>query len=279
MFPRSIFKWVYRTLVGVRPDDPMRAWRGTAVEGEPALRVLHVGDCGVRRMDLAHDLLAPPGYPLALARELLRFGVRLAFLHYFCVSFEELPELDVLQGFHHLDFVPDLLLIQIGSAYTRRVILPDTARVHQLRDELARRAGRLVLPFYRLLRPWVRLVGRHSTAYRGVGQLERFVDAAREAWPNVQVVLVVPFRRSPGYPTGEPIAARVEADLHALDGRPGVAVFDANATLGRDPSLRCVTGYNLNGRGSELVGGELSAWLRERLGAASAKADCDPLVS
>ncbi len=243
----------------------MRAWRATAIEGRPALNVLHVGDCGVRRMDYGHDLLGSPGYPQGAARLLLRFGIRLAFLHYFCVNFEELPEFDVLQSFNHLEFIPDIMLIQIGSAYTRRVILPDTARVHQLRDELGRRAGRSVFAFYRLIRPLVTLIGRHSTPYLGPGRLERFIADARRAWPTTRVVLVLPFRRSPGYASGEAIAARVEADLRALARLPGVSVFDANPVLGRDPTLRCATGYNLNGRGSELVGDELGRWLHEQI--------------
>jgi hypothetical protein len=75
-------------------------------------------------------------------------------------------------------------------------------------------------------------------------------------------VLVAPFRRSPGYPSGEPIAARIEEDFQAIAAsRPGVSVFDANDELGRDPALRCVTGYNLNGRGCELVGTKLAGWV------------------
>jgi hypothetical protein len=256
--PRGILKRIYRGVVGERPSDPVRAWRGTAREGLPSLRMLHVGDCGVRRMEIAHDLLGRPGYPLAAARELLRVGVGLAFLHYFCVNYDDLPEVDVLEGFSRFG-APDILLVQIGSCYTRRVILPDTARVHQLRDELGRRTGRFVLAFYRLLYPFVRRFGRHSTPYRGADQLERFIDDTQRAWPSTQVVLVVPFRRSPGYPTGEPIAARVEQDLYALAAKPGVSVFDANPVLGR------VTGYNLNARGSQLVGSELARWLRVQL--------------
>jgi hypothetical protein len=277
--PRGILKLIYRRLVGERPPDPVRAWRGTAIAGQPPLRVLHVGDCGVRRMECSHDLLGPPGYPLTTARELVRFGVGLTFLHYFCVNFEELPDLEVLAGFSTFG-APDVLLVQVGSAYTRRVILPDTARVHQLRDELGRRAGRFVFSFYRLLFPFVRVFGRHSTPYRGVGQLERFVAAARSAWPAVQVVLVLPFRRCPGYPTGEAIGTRVESDLRALAAAaPGVSVFDANRVLGSDPALRCVTGYNLNARGSELVGAALARWLTARIGSWEADSQGRSLVS
>ncbi len=261
---RAAAKGVYRGLVGERPDDPVRAWQGTAIEGAPAMRVLHVGDCGVRRMEIGHDLLAPPGYPFAAARRLRRDGIRLEFSHYFCVSFENLPDIETLCEHTHLSDYPEIVLVQIGAAYTRKIILPDTTRIHQLRDELGRRAGELVRPFYRGLRPCLRLFGRHSARYRGTEQLERFVRAVHAEWPPADVVLVLPFRRSPGYTSGEPVAARIEADLHALAGVPYVSVFDADGVLGRDPALRCVTGYNLNGRGCELVGAQLADWMRER---------------
>jgi len=262
---RAGAKRVYRGLVGDRPDDPLRAWRGTAPEADSVLRMLHVGDCGVRRMDGAHDLLAPIGYPLTTAQELLRDGVGLDFDHYFCVSFESLPTLGELRSHIRLDGDPDVLLVQIGSAYTRRVILPDTRRVHQLRDELARRTGRFVLVFYRGLRPCLRLFGRHSTAYRGTHRLELFIEAVHREWPSVEVVLVLPFRRSPGYRAGEPVAARIESDLHSLAEMPNVWVFDANDVLGRDPALRCVSGYNLNAHGSGLAGARLAELIRGQL--------------
>ncbi len=263
--PRAAAKHVYRALVGERPDDPVRAWPGTAREGQRVLRVLHVGDCGVRRMDTAHDLLAPLGYPLTTARELLRDGVGLDFSHHFCVSFEDLPDMAKLRSNIRLGGDPDLLLVQIGSAYTRKVILPDRTRVHQLRDEIGRRAGRSIFTFYRLLRPCLRAFGHHSTAYRGIHQLKDFVDAVQREWPAIKVVLVVPFRRSPGYRSGEPVAARIESDLHSVAEKRNVLVFDASDVLGREPTLRCGTGYNLNGHASELVGVMLAELIREQL--------------
>ncbi len=251
--------------MGESPNDALRAWTGTEHEGQSVLRLLHVGDCGVRRMEGAHDLLAPLGYPVTTARELLRDGVGLDFSHYFCVSFEDLPAIDALCSHIHLGGDPDILLVQIGSAYTRKVILPDRRRVHQLRDELGRRTGQFVFVFYRLLRPCLRLFGRHSTAYRGSGRLEQFVEAVHSEWPSVKVVLVVPFRRSPGYRSGEPVAVQIESDLHRLAEAPNVFVFDANDVLGREPALRCVTGYNLNAHASELVGVRLAESIRGRL--------------
>jgi hypothetical protein len=260
--PRRLVKSLYRAVVGPPVNDPVRAWRGTANEGLRVLRLLHVGDCGVRRMETSHDLYGPPGYPLTAAERLLPHGVGIEFSHYFAVSFERLPNMEALREHARLSGDPDIVLVQVGSAYTRRILLPDTRRVHQLRDDVGRRAGRLVFAFYKLLRPCLRLFGRHSAKYSGPEELERFVDMVRSAWPHADVLLVAPFRRSPGYPSGEPIAAEIEADLHALAAtRTGVSVFDANDTLGRDPALRCVTGYNLNGRGCELVGSQFAAWI------------------
>jgi hypothetical protein len=216
-------------------------------------------------MDASHDLYGPPGYPKVAADRLLEDGIGIEFSHYFSVRFEHLPDLDALRRHTRLSGEPDIVLVQVGSAYTRRILLPDTKRIHQLRDDVGRRAGSLVRPFYRVLRPCLRLFGRHSAEYKGADSLEAFVDEVKRAWPETEVVLVAPFRRSPGYAAGEPIAARVEADLHALaSSKPGVSVLDCDDVLGRDPGLRCVTGYNLNGRGCELVGEKLAGWIRTR---------------
>jgi hypothetical protein len=243
------------------------------------LRMLHVGDCGVRRMEGAHDLLAPLGYPATTARELLRDGVGLDFSHHFCVNFESLPDMSELRGHIRFSGDPDILLVQIGSAYTRKVILPDRHRVHQLRDELGRRTGRFVVTFYRALRPCLRMFGRHSTAYLGTHRLKQFAEAVQREWPSVKVVLVVPFRRSPGYRSGEPVAARIGSDLYSLAEMPNVFTFDANDALGREPALRCVTGYNLNGEGSELVGARLAEFIRERLHEWPEEAHANPPVA
>jgi len=263
--PRHLAKLAYRAAVGPPVADPVRAWPGTAAHGLDVLRVLHVGDCGVRQMETSHDLYGPPGYPRVAAERLLEDRIGIEFSHYFAVRFEHLPKLDSLRRHTSLSAEPDVVLIQVGSAYTRRILLPDTPRVHQLRDEVGRRAGRLVVAFYRLLRPCLRLFGRHSADYTGAESLELFIHDVRRAWPRAEVLLVVPFRRSPGYAAGEPVAARVEEDMHALAASlPGVSVFDGNDVLGRDPALRCVTGYNLNGRGCELVGAKLAEVMRER---------------
>lgn len=44
----------------------------------------------------------------------------------------------------------------------------------------------------------------------------------------------------------------------------GDGVLDFDEELGRDSELRCTVGYNLNARGSELVGERLAQGLLER---------------
>jgi hypothetical protein len=257
--PRRLAKTLYRAAVGPPVPDPVRAWRGTASDGQRVLRVLHVGDCGVRRMEASHDLYGPPGYPLVAAERLLQDGIGIEFSHYFAVNFDSLPSMEKLRRYNRLSGDPDIVLVQVGSAYTRRILLPDTQRVHQLRDDIGRRVGRLVFAFYKVLRPCVRLFGRASAKYVDSHDVEAFVDRTQREWPHAAVVLVAPFRRSPAYPGTDPIAAQIEADLQAIAAsRDGVSVFDANPALGRDPALRCATGYNLNGRGSQLVGAKLA---------------------
>src|SRR6266571_8616087 len=95
-------KRAYRALVGMPPEDPVREWRGTAADDQPDLRVLHIGDCGVRRMETSHDLLGDPGYPLTAARRLLEDGISLEFSHCFCVSFENLPDIEKLRSRNRL---------------------------------------------------------------------------------------------------------------------------------------------------------------------------------
>ena len=60
MWPRELARRAYRALVGPAVDlDPVREWRGTANPELPLLRVLHVGDCGIRSMNTSHDPKAP----------------------------------------------------------------------------------------------------------------------------------------------------------------------------------------------------------------------------
>jgi hypothetical protein len=263
-FVRGGAKRLYRAIVGPAVDlDPVRAWRGTGNPDLPLLRVLHVGDCGIRRMETSHDPKAPLGFPAVAADRLLEHGVGMEFFHYFAINYDELPDIERLERISKLSGDPDVILVQLGGTYGRRVIVPDVRRTMQFRYEVSRRAGRLVFAWYKLLRPVVRVLGHHNAEYPGPEQLERHLNALQERWPGAEVVLLVSFPRSAIYPTAVPIMARVEQDARDTGERCGVTVLEFEDVLGKDPKLRCVAGYNLNGRGSELVGEKLAGWLLE----------------
>jgi hypothetical protein len=258
---RRVLSHCYHAVVGPVVPDPVAAWRGTARRDMPTLRVLHVGDCTLRAMDLSHDFRAPLGYPLAMAEELQRRGVGVEFSHYFAVLFEHLPDMKLLRRRMKLTGDPDVIMVQLGASYGRRLILPDTHGIMRLRCDLGRRLGSRVFGLYRVVRPLVRLIGRHPTRWRGAQALETFLLRVSEEWPSARIVVIHPFPRAYPYPTQLPITARTRAHLHAVAARCGVPELDFEDILGSDPSLRGANGYNLNARGSELVGRELAEWI------------------
>lgn len=258
-------KRLYRAVVGPAVDlDPVREWRGTGDPDLPLLRVLHVGDCGIRRMETSHDPKAPLGFPAVAADRLLEQGVGMEFFHYFAINYDSLPSIDRLERISKLSGDPDVILVQLGGTYGRRVVVPDVRRVMQFRYEIGRRAGRLVFAWYKLLRPWVRVLGHHNSTYPGPDQLEQFLNAVQERWPAAEVALLVTFPRSAIYPTAVPIMARVEQDARDTGERTGVTVLEFADVLGKERKLRCVAGYNLNSRGSKLVGEKLAGWLLDQ---------------
>jgi hypothetical protein len=248
-------------------DDPARGWRGITPDGLPVLRMLYVGDCGFRQMENAHDLRAPLGFPKAAAERLVENGIGLEFSHSFAVLFEDLPDMETLQRHNKLTGDPDVIAVQLGGTYVRRVIISDTDRMIQLRDDLKRKLGRAVWPGYKLLRPWVRVFGRFMTLYNGAADLERFLREVRERWPDADVLVMPPFPRSFTYRASLPVRDGVDADVRAAAENCGTFLLDFDEVLGDDPGLRCVAGYNLNARGSRLVGERLADWLLERSGA------------
>ena len=259
---RRVGRFCYRAVFGCPPErDLGRTWPGTAADGLPTLRLLHVGDCGFRRMELGHDMTAPPGYPLVAAERLLDEGIGVAFGHYFAIGFEDLPDQQRLVRHMHLDGEPDVVVVQLGGSYARKVVLPHKKAIHRLRADGNRRAGRLIYLAHRLIRQWVRFVGWYRTPYPGTAPLERFLMQLREAWPAARIVLMPPFPRSHNYRKQLGIAERTDSDVKAAAKRCGVAVLDPAGVLGYDPSLRCANAYNLNGKGAALVGHQLADWL------------------
>jgi len=263
--PRGAARPLYRALMGRTPaHDPGRRWPGTAAQGAPALKLLHVGDCGFRQMDLGHDMAAPAGYP-RFAAELLRErdGIDIAFRHYFAPGFEALPDMASLKRHMHLDGDPDVVLIQTGGSYARKVVLPHRHAIHRLRADGNRRIGRFAYPVHALLRQWVRVAGRYASPYPGTEALERFLIELRETWPRARLAVMVPFPRSHNYGRQLQIAERTDAHTKAAATRCGAAVLDAGDALGVDRSLRCANAYHLNARGSKIVGELLAGWIGE----------------
>jgi hypothetical protein len=262
MLARGIAKRLYRAVVGPAVDlDPVRDWRGTGDPDLPLLRVLHVGDCGIRRMETSHDPKAPLGFPAVAADRLLEHGIGMELFHYFAINYDTLPSIDRLERISKLSGDPDVILVQLGATYGRRVVVPDVRRTMQFRYEVSRRAGRLVFPWYKILRPFVRVFGHHNSEYLGPEKLERHLNALQQRWPDAEVALLVTFPRAYIYPTAVPIMARVEEDARATGERCGVTVLEFADVLGKDPKLRCVAGYNLNSAGSEVVGEKLAGWM------------------
>jgi hypothetical protein len=257
-------KRLYRAMVGPPVDDQVRAWPGTAGDGMRLLRHLHIGDCNFRRMDFAHDTQGPPGYPLAAAERLLQHGIGVEFAHYFAVNFDYLPDRETLVRRVKLSGPPDLITIQMGGNYTRWIVIPDTDRTMQLRVELGRRIGKLAFPGYRAMNPGLALFGRPAARYTGIEPYEDFLLMLRDIWPAADLVMLPPFPRCFENRRQRPIAERVAGDIRELAERLGAGFVDAPRLLGRDPSLRGATGYNLNGLGSKLIGDQLARVVLER---------------
>jgi hypothetical protein len=265
--PRGAARALYHLVLGRMPShDPGRSWRGNAVPGKRVVKVLHVGDCGFRRMELGHDMTAPPGYPL-VAAELLREreGVGLAFGHYFAVGYEDLPDMAPLERHMHLEGEPDVVIVQTGGSYARKVVLPHLRPIHRLRADANRRVGRLAYPAHALIRQWVRVAGRYASPYPGVEDFERFLLQLRSAWPEAKLLVVPPFPRSHNYREQLRIAERTDLEMKAAATRYGAAVLDAADALGFNRSLRCANAYNLNAHGSAVVGELLATWITEQV--------------
>jgi hypothetical protein len=260
-------------------EDPVRAWKGTAREDLPLLRVMHVGDCSIRAMENSHDFKAPIGYPKVMAERLLDEGIGTEFAHYFAVTYEFLPDMERLKKVTKMSGAPDVVLVHTGATYQRRVILNSTPRINQLRVEAGRRLGRRIrLPYRLVLKPLVRLFGRQWNEYNGTERLERLIDEVQREWPNATLVLMPPFPFQWTYPTSWATLDRVMDDYRAVAERRGLP-FLQFTTLGDEGRLRGVNGYNLNMLGSEIVGEELARWLVAELAKPKAAEAAEPTAA
>jgi hypothetical protein len=165
----------------------------------------------------------------------------------------------------HLDGVPDVVVVQLGGSYARKVILPHKKPIHRLRADGNRRAGRYIYIAHWLIRQWVRIVGHYPKSYPGPEPLERFLMQIREAWPAARIVVMPPYPRAHNYRKQLRLAGRTDADVKAAAQRCGVPILDAAEALGYDPSLRCANVYNLNGRGCQVVGDLVADWIRQNV--------------
>jgi hypothetical protein len=256
--PARAAKKAYRAFVGPAADDQVRAWHGTAADGVPALRYLHIGDCNFRRMDFAHDTQAAAGYPLEAAHELLRHGIGVEFAHYFAVNFEWLPTRDELERRVHLSGPPDVISLHIGGNYTRWIVIPDTVRTMQLRVDIGRRLRRYSARAYRALRPVLRSFGRPAAEYTGAEAYESFLRLLKELWPDAQLIVVTPFLRLGSNARQLQIGERVDVDVRAVAEHCGASLVDTAELIGRDPQFRGTSAYHLNGPGGEVVGHALA---------------------
>lgn len=259
---RAWAKGCYRVIMGPPVEvDPLRVWKGTAQGDQAELRVLHVGDCSLRAMDTSHDFYAPPGYPKTISERLLDEQIGMEFGHYFTITYEELPEIDRLKKVTKLSGDPDVILVHTGANYQRRLIIESTVRMNQLRLEVGRRLGRHIFTAHRyVMRPLVRLFGRHHVAYHGTGALEQFLDRLQQAWPKATIMLISPFPLELPYPSSIVIHDRVRADLREMAKRRGMPCFEYDELIAGD-DFHGANGYNLNKRGSELVGNEMARWI------------------
>jgi hypothetical protein len=200
-----------------------------------------------------------------MAEHLLDEQIGMEFGHYFAITYEELPEIDRLKAVAKLSGDPDVILVHTGANYQRRLIVRSTVRVNQLRLEVGRRLGRHIFFAHRfVMRPLVRLFGRHHVVYDGTGAIERFLDRLHAAWPKATIMLISPFPLELPYPTSLAIHDGVRADLREMAGRRGMPCFEFDELIAGD-EFHGANGYNLNKRGSELVGSQMARWILDEV--------------
>jgi hypothetical protein len=250
---------IVEAAAGPQVEDRALHWRGTAVPGEPAIRVAHFGDCSWREMARSHGVHTRPGFPLAMAEAIAPRG--LEFSSWVAHEFRWLPKPEELDVHLRLTGEPDVVLVQLGAIYSRLVILPDRPEILRLRARISRRLGRRVFAAYRPLRPLVAAVGRFSVRYEGAQALVPFLAAVQARWPHARLVVLLPFRRSRGARRQHEMQERVREDVRACAEAAGVEWIDLEGEIGPD---RCANGYNLGPDSSRRVGRRLArALLRQ----------------
>jgi hypothetical protein len=268
---RTVAVRVLRAAAGEQPFDAALRWRGLESAGRPLLRIAHYGDCSWREMPLAHGVHTPPGYPLVAAERLAAQGFATEFSTVVANQFEHLPSAAELEVHLKLTGDPDVVIVQLGTLYSRVIFFPDTPDTLRLRARIGRALGRRIFLGYRLMLPLLYRFGRFCVPYAGAGAGATFLAALRERWPHSRVAVLLPFPRVHGTPSQDEVLSRVRRDLAAVAAEAGVEVLDAAPLLPRDARhLRGANGYNLNAEGSALVGELVAGWVSEQVSSRAA---------
>jgi hypothetical protein len=244
------------------PLDAANPWRSAA--GPCDRRVVRYGACEFRAMEGAHGLRNPVGYPAAAVAGLReRHGVAATWQNFYRVEFESLPtDPEALARDCPSGRSPDVVIVQVGAVYAKQHVLLDQPPVAELRSRLSRRVPEAVArAHYVALDPVLAAAGRPYRAYPGAGSLDAFFGAVRQQWPGARTFAELPFAAgNEGLFRGE-MLERVRNDIRRKAYSWRIEVVDHTQRLGADRALRSLNGYNVNERGSAVLG----AFWAERL--------------
>ncbi len=208
-------------------------------------------------MPAAHNSLEPVGYPAVAVDGLLReHGMRVAWQNIFCLDLDDLPaDEPALLQHYRLAAAPDVVVVQVGAIYAITQVLGERELVLRTRNALAARLSPGVArPAYRVIDTILRRYGRPYRTLREDGQVARFARVVRDAWPQATVVMEIPFQACREGQWRLAWSETVRSTLRRAADEAGIEVVNHDERLGRRPELRCRNGYNLNARGSEIVG-------------------------
>jgi hypothetical protein len=216
-------------------------------------------------MEAAHGTHTPPGYPLALAEQVVAGGGALEVGFGIFGWYEALPQTEGALTEHlKLSGPPDVVVVQLGAIYGLRRVVSDNNRLDALRGAVARALGPLAIHVSRVTRPVGQRLGTAAREYPGTAPLESFLALARGTWPDARLVLMAPWPRHIASPKVRATEARVHAGQLAAARRAGVEFLDcAPALLACGERTTGANGYNLNATGSRIVAGRLLALVNE----------------
>lgn len=248
------------------PRDAAALWALEKPENpdEPYLDVLRFGACDFRETKDAHTLAAPVGWPLYMAEEAERGGVRLAFQNLFVWHFEDFPdEATTLKRRRKRRGKPDVIIIQTGGYPTMRHIWGFNLWSFLARENLGRRLGPLMRPIWRVMDVILRVFGRPAPWHPTEPGLTEFVTMIRRIWPDVPIefweqndpVLEGFWERD----VAVRLIAETEPVLKALE----IPII-AGAPIPQTLALRGANGMNFNNAGSRAVGAHYGLHLLAR---------------